>query len=786
MKDYLTISGGALPKQARVLGFRGKEGLSKLYAFEIFVSMTSEDSADFDMAAAVAQRATLKLDREGDTEPVYLQGVLAGVELVLEVADARAIYRLTLVPKLWLLTQTFHSRLHTEKSVKEVLEIVFKDAGLTGDDYKITLLGSPKPEEHVCQYRESDFDFVSRWMEREGLYYYFEHGEKQEKLLIVDDKSAHEALRKKAVPYHPVMGTDVSSGESFRAFACRHASLPASVKLKDYDYTKPTLDVSGSAAVAAAGTGELQTYGARFFTPDDGKRLAEIRAKQLLSTQVIYSGSGGVTHLRSGYLFELEEHPRPALNTKYLVVEMEHWGNQFAGAADLAEVLGLDGKDGYSVQIQAITSDVQFRPARATAWPRIYGVENALVDGPAESDYAQIDKHGRYHVKFNFDETDLKDGKASTWIRMLQPHAGNPEGFHFPLRKGTEVLVIFLGGDPDRPVIAGAVPNTNNPSPVTASNNTQNVIQTGGKNRFEIEDKDGGQYIDISSPPEKTFLHLGAHAGLGDHNWVIKTDGDGLVHTGGDRDIFVGGDQTEHVVGDVEENYDSDQDTVVGGDQTLEVADDCDEEIGGDQTLEVGGDLDEEIAGDQTLEVGGDYDIEVGGDHTLEVGDDYDIEVGGDQTIEIGGDQALEVKGGVKWDVTGDVKIDCLTWECKQNGEVSWETLGDLSHAHLANKHELVVGLTTDTKVGIKIETMLGGTLGTCIGAKAEITVAAQLEVNMGPAIHLKTIKLVNEDVKADKAEAELKECVASIQKIEAHIHKSDIKINSIMMDIWS
>src|SRR5262245_58000453 len=167
-----------------------------------------------------------------------------------------------------------------------------------------------------------------------------------------------------------------------------------------------------------------------------------------------------------------------------------------------------------------------------------------------------------------FDESGLPDGGASARIRMMQPHAGNPEGFHFPLRKGTEVQVVFVRGDPDQPIIAGAIPNAATPSPVTRANQTQNVVQTGGRNRVEIEDEHGSEYIDISSPPEKTFMHLGAHAGLGSHNYVVSTSGDQSMHTGGKRDIRVGGNQTETVGGNVTENYHSTQTTTVDGSLT--------------------------------------------------------------------------------------------------------------------------------------------------------------------------------------------------------------------------
>src|SRR5262245_35052404 len=167
---------------------------------------------------------------------------------------------------------------------------------------------------------------------------------------------------------------------------------------------------------------------------------------------------------------------------------------------EIRRLVGSSFDDVHRVEVRAIRADTQFRPRRATPWPRVHGLVGAVVDGEADSEYAQIDEQGRYKVKLKLDESDLRGGKASTWVRMIQPHGGSVEGWHFPLRKGTEVVLAFLGGDPDRPVIAGVAPNAHTPSPVTGLNHTTNVIQTGGRNRIEMEDLEGSQRITISSP----------------------------------------------------------------------------------------------------------------------------------------------------------------------------------------------------------------------------------------------------------------------------------------------
>src|SRR5262249_48785269 len=157
-----------------------------------------------------------------------------------------------------------------------------------------------------------------------------------------------------------------------------------------------------------------------------------------------------------------------------LVTSVHHFASRDKAHVQWGAILDMPYDDEYRAEIVAIPSTVPFRPERRTPRPRIYGVEVALVDGPADSPYAQIDANGRYKVKIQFDESTLSLGNASTWVRMLQPHGGNPEGFHFPLRKDTEVMLLFQGGDPDRPFITGVAPNAVKPSPVVEANLTQN------------------------------------------------------------------------------------------------------------------------------------------------------------------------------------------------------------------------------------------------------------------------------------------------------------------------
>jgi len=569
MLDVFTIHSSALPKGTRVVGFRGAEGISRLYAFEIHLTLGPDEADAFELSSAVGAKGSLVLDRQDGRPPFSFHGIFSEIAFVHHQQDGRALVRAVLVPRLWRLTQTHHSRIFTQQSIPDIIKKTLEDGGLTSADYSLHLSEQYPPEEHVCQYRESNFDFISRWMEREGIYYFFEQGDDGEKLIIADNKSAHDDLVSTPVRFFALAGADATAEECLQTFVCRHRSLPASVRLKDHDYAKPALDVSGSAPVSKTGLGEISVHGARFFTPQAGKRLAQLRAEEILAREQVLTGSGSAFYLRAGYTFSLQDHPRSSFDAKYLVTEVEHYGNQGASTPELRRLTGLALDEVYHVDVTAIPAAVQFRAEGRTAWPRIYGTEHGIIDGEAESEYAQLDDHGRYAVRFAFDESDLGDGKASTRVRMMQPHGGGVEGWHFPLRKGTEVLFTFLGGDPDRPVIAGVVPNAHTPSPVTKANHTRNVIQTGGRNRFEIEDKHGFERITLSTPHSNSMIRMGSPNA--DHNMIIRTDGHTLLDAGADWDVTVGNDLSEYVAGLADETYQGPHVTQSWSTRTIEI-----------------------------------------------------------------------------------------------------------------------------------------------------------------------------------------------------------------------
>lgn len=726
MNDIISISSSVFPAFARVIGFRGIEAISRPYELEIFLAFRDQQGDAVDLADAIGARATLAVDRAADAiPPCIFAGIFSSIELLHEL-DGHTLFRAVLVPALWRLGLSRHSRIFTKVAFPDVLKAILKDNGIGPDEYELRL-GKHEVEEHICQYRESDLDFLSRWMEREGIYYFFEHTSKGEKLIVCDGKPYEEDAIGSPVRYHPQIGHDGSAGSSFRSFTCRHKTLPAMVSLKDYDYSRPNLDVVGSANVSQTGQGKVSLYGERFFSPAAGERLAKLRAQELMAQQVLYQAAGTRLHLRPGYTFDLEEHSRDLLNTTYLTIETHHHGNQAAGSTVFRELLNFQHAEVYFVELTAIPAKTQFRAESRTPWPRIYGYENGTVEGPADSEYAQIDEQGRYNVKFKFDEGDLKGNQASTFVRMMQPHGGGVEGFHFPLRKTTEVVLSFLGGDPDRPVISGVVSNALTPSPVTSRNHTKNVIQTGGRNRLELEDKAGQQWIALSTPYSHTHLRMGLPSG--GHELILKTDDNALFEAGKNYDLRVGqngggtwdakikDNWVTHVQSGVLELYveAGTSYTEVKGDTWLHVTSgnlftDVD---AGMMTTKVKGDTTTTVAtGDYAVTVtsgtttidtkAGTTDIKSKGKLTISTDDACDFKVKSNLTVAVDGNKSQEIKG---------------TEELK--------TFGAFKKLYVSNNVNVTGGLKSDTFLGLSNTNAVGASVATFVGAKATLEASA-------------------------------------------------------------
>ncbi len=491
-----------------VVRFHGEEGLSQLYSFEILLV---SEKADLDLEAILQSPAVFTIKSKNGDLPYH--GILASFEQ-LHKADTWVFYRAVLRPKLWWLTLTHHNQVFLNKKLDQFLTDVLQDGGLsTGLDFQFKLQGQYPVWDYLCQYSESHFGFLSRWLERDGAYYWFEQGAQGEKMVASDTRIAHMPMPgHETFHYAPPTGLDAAQAdEVVKGFTLKRTPMPKSLLVKDYNYEKPSLDLTGRAMVADKGRGEIYIYGEHFKDLGEGNRLAQVRADEWKCREQVFHGLSNAPAIRPGYVFTLDRHYRGDFNQSYLTVSMTHEGSQERYLLSGLGVSGLSDHDNlfYRNHFECIPGTVQFRPVRETDKPRIHGAISAKIDAAGSGQYAELDSQGRYKVILPFDLSGRSGGKASAFVRMMQPYAGADMGMHAPLHKGTEVLLSFIDGDPDRPVISGAVSNPETPGPVNDGNQTMVRLKSGGGNVIHMEDQEGSQRILMHTPTAGSFIRVG-------------------------------------------------------------------------------------------------------------------------------------------------------------------------------------------------------------------------------------------------------------------------------------
>ncbi|PTN36018.1 type VI secretion system Vgr family protein [Desulfonatronum sp. SC1] len=536
-ENAFTFVSHGLPEETfTVARFSGEEGLSTLYKFEILLVSEQED---VDIAAVLQNPATFTIKEHfsGD-EDLPFHGIISSFEQLHQV-DQYVFYRAELRPKAWWLTLTHHNQVFLNKTVSQFLEDLLGDGGLNkGLDFELRIKESFPPFDYVCQYGESHFDFLSRWTEFAGWYYWFEQGENAEILICSDSLIAHGPLSgRETFTYSPPSGLDAAqAGQVIKAFTLKQTPVPRKVMVRDYNYMKPSLEMKGQANVQDKGRGEIYLWGDHFRSLEGGDYLARVRAERFLCREKVFHGMSSIPAVRPGYLFTLARHYRQDFNGQYLTTMVRHEGSQERWLLGGLEVGGMDDTNAlfYRNTFDCIPAGTQFRPAQATAKPRISGTVTARIDAAGSGQYAELDGHGRYKVVLPFDLSGREGGKASTWLRMSSPYAGEDYGMHFPLHKGTEVLLSFEEGDIDRPIIVGAVHNAEKPNLITSGTEAINAIRTAAGNHIAMGDEKGKEFINLVCPEQDSRISIGSNSG-GPGGLILSTSEGYYEHVKGDK-----------------------------------------------------------------------------------------------------------------------------------------------------------------------------------------------------------------------------------------------------------
>lgn len=504
-KQHFTFQSDALKADTfTVVRFDGIEALSSLFRFDISLLA---DSPDIDLANLLRHAATLTI-RGKEAGDLLYHGILSRCTLDRAVGK-RFLYQARLVPLCWRLTLIEHNQVFLNRTIPQIIDAVLRDGDLSPADFDFRLQSEYDPREYVCQYKENHYHFMARRMEQSGIYTFFEHRSGRDCLVITDTLVSHAQPKNGGqLVYVPDSGLDgISKSKSVQKFTKVHTLVPGAVRLRDYNYRKPSQEMSGEAKISEHGFGHVYHYGDHFQSHEQGQRLAAIRAEEQRWQEQLFQGESTAVGIQPGFLFSLSNHFRDDLNRLYLCVEIEHHGSQ---GEDVLDPEQKNGESWYRNTFTAIPSDVQFRPKRQTPMPSFSGTINARIDGHGSGEYAELDEQGRYKVVLPFDISGRGGGKASAWLRMMQPFTGQGYGMHFPLRKGTEVLLTFVDGNPDRPIISGAVPNAESRSVVNAENPDRAGFQTAGGSCFYTDDRPTHEHIMFKAGDDSSGLRIGA------------------------------------------------------------------------------------------------------------------------------------------------------------------------------------------------------------------------------------------------------------------------------------
>ncbi|MFO1448492.1 MAG: type VI secretion system tip protein TssI/VgrG [Opitutaceae bacterium] len=649
------------PLGENILGLRSilvQEQLGRPYVIE---AELSSDAPDVKFDAIIGQPVVIRLDQGGGGRRFYhgfvSRFVLSGH------GPAFTHYRATIVPWLWVMTRSADCRIFQDMTAPEIVQSVFADRG--AKDVELRITGTYPKRLYCVQYRETDFNFVSRLLEEEGITYFFKHEDDKVTLVLVDDMASYETIADPGeLRFTPIGGAERQM-ETITQWTAEQELQPTQYSLSDYNYLKPKtplLKLSQVEKQHAINDRQIFDFPGDYLEPAEGERLTRTRLEEIQTGSEIARAETQFFGISAGALFTLKEHPRDEQNRKYLVTSV----NLFWDAGEFttqAEAIPQS-----HCHFTAIPATQTFRPARVTPKPLIQGPQSAMVVGPAGEEI-HTDEHGRVKVHFFWNRESKGDDKSSAFVRVSQSWAGKKWGTFFLPRIGHEVLVEFMEGDPDRPVVTGSVYNADNKPPYDLpANKTKSMIKTlsskggGGYNELRFEDMKGCEEI---------FLHA-------EKNLEVRVKAAHQESVGGVRDLHVHGDTRTklhaehhlHVVGNEYAAYDADRhlkvtgntQTKVDGNLSLEVGGDRMTKITGTDNLKVEQDLSISSTGvtsisasDIYLKAGGNIGLDAKNIH-LKASSNIVIEAGSNVTLVVGGD-FIAISGGIT-QVGATVKIN--------------------------------------------------------------------------------------------------------------------------------
>ncbi len=608
--------------------FLGREAVSAPFEFDLDLLA---EKVIRDVGSLVGKAVSFAIQpQHGD--PREFSGIVRRIVFTGFASEDVASYRAELVPWFWLLTKRSDHRIFQEMTVTQICEQVFQDAGFDAFDVS-GITGSYPKREYCVQMGETDFDFVSRLLEESGIFYSFRFESGRHVMVLADSTAAYAEA---ATPELEFTSSEPST-EQVSSWEHGYEFVSGRWGHADFDFEAPTTRLLSQSdtvvSIPSAGAFERFEYPGRYHARADGDELAKVRMEAEECRHDVVSGVGGCFRIGLATRFKFVA-PRIASDDgqSFVMTSIEH-------SARDGSFLQSGGGTGYSNRFRCIPASVPFRPERRTERPRVSGPQTAIVVGPAGEEI-HTDKYGRIKVQFHWDRRGKYDDKSSCWMRVVQGVAGKKWGWQVLPRVGQEVVVEFLDGDPDRPLVTGAVYNANTmPAFELPANKTQSGFRSRATKKGAADAINEIRFEDL-----KGKEHIYIRAQKDEHHDVVEC-----------RFDQVGKDSHRKVVGNAFEETGGDVHETIGGDRLVDVAGAHEESVAGDRSRKVGGTEGVDVGGDQVTKLGGNHELNVAQASKVKAGMDLHVQSGKNANLKAGMNLAAE--GGMNVHVKGGMNV---------------------------------------------------------------------------------------------------------------------------------
>ena len=660
--------------------FSGTEALSQDYHYTMTV--LSED-ASIDGNALVGKRISVTYNDE-DGRKRFFNGFVSRFEYNEQVEEPvkATSYTLEMVPWLWFLRHNTDCQIFQEMTAPDIIKQIFKELGY--NDFRQELTESYPAREYCVQYRESDFNFVTRLMEEEGIFFYFEHTKDKHTLVMCDSPAGYYGLDETEVQYTPIGQTNVKQLSSWRHV---YEFRPGKIAQKDYNFKKPTdgLATDQTSKIQFEGSSNLEVYQYPGLYDESGKgdRLTKVRMEEIETDHDHVVGSGFYLNFAPGGKFDVAKHSRTSEEGRaYALVEVH---------TEFRSNLGFEshGGDDFQNDFKCIPAETAFRPPRTTAKPVVEGPQTAIVTTDGQE--IVVDEHARVKVQFHWDRYGQKDVNSSCWIRVSQVHAGKGWGMIDIPRQHEEVIVSFLDGDPDRPIITGRVYNGDNQPPFglkgagdnskhkTRRGNTTKTYEDGGYNEMTMDDTAGEEEIRIHGQYDMntTVQHDQTVTVNNNRTKTIAVDETNSI--GNNRSTTVGVNHTEMVGSNQSITVGSNQTTAIGKSQSNTIGKSQSTQVAMTQDSMVGISSSEMIGVSKSVVAGASISMTTMGNISENAGRNMSIKVGKELSISAG-DKISIVCGASKltMDKSGKIVLEGKDILVKGSGKIVAKASGDM------------------------------------------------------------------------------------------------------------